>query len=101
MSTAYTVVTLVAAALAAFSAGATFFRAAWVIRALTDYGIPSSWLPWLATAKAAGAIGLLAGLFVPVIGVLAAIGLVLYFTGAPSEPGAQSREQPRRRRFHR
>jgi hypothetical protein len=34
------------------------------------------------TAKAAGAAGLLVGLFVPVIGVLAAIGLVLYFAGA-------------------
>ncbi|MGW1882462.1 DoxX family protein [Streptomyces sp. NPDC001970] len=33
-------------------------------------------------AEAAGAAGLLAGLFVPVIGVAAGIGLVLYFTGA-------------------
>ncbi|GAA2776564.1 hypothetical protein GCM10020219_054420 [Nonomuraea dietziae] len=30
----------------------------------------------------AGAAGMLVGLLVPVIGVLAAIGLVLYFTGA-------------------
>jgi hypothetical protein len=33
-------------------------------------------------AKATGAAGLLVGLFVPVIGVMAAIGLVLYFIGA-------------------
>jgi hypothetical protein len=32
--------------------------------------------------KAAGAAGLLIGLFVPVIGVMAGIGLVLYFAGA-------------------
>src|SRR5215217_7458068 len=37
---------------------------------------------WLGTAKAAGAAGLLVGLFVPVIGVMAGIGLVLYFAGA-------------------
>lgn len=44
--------------------------------------IPRSWWPWLGTAKAAGAVGLLAGLFVPVVGVIAGIGLVVYFAGA-------------------
>lgn len=82
MSTAYLVVTLVAAAMAAFSAGSVFFRAKWVTQPLADYGIPDSWLPWLGAAKAAGAAGLVVGLFVPVIGLLAGIGLVLYFTGA-------------------
>ena|SRR5215218_2027310 len=43
---------------------------------------PRSWWPWLGTAKAAGAAGLLVGLFVPVIGVMAGIGLMLYFAGA-------------------
>jgi DoxX-like family len=38
--------------------------------------------PWLGTAKAAGAAGLLVGLFVQVIGIVAGIGLVLYFAGA-------------------
>ena len=33
-------------------------------------------------AKVAGATGLLVGLFVPVIGVMAEIGLMLYFAGA-------------------
>jgi len=36
----------------------------------------------VATATAAGAAGLLVGLVVPVIGVLAGFCLVLYFTGA-------------------
>jgi DoxX-like protein len=44
--------------------------------------VPESWWRWLGTAKAAGAVGLVAGLFVAPIGVAAAIGLVLYFTGA-------------------
>ncbi|HEY0451296.1 DoxX family protein [Actinophytocola sp.] len=82
MSTTYTVVTIVGAAMAAFSAGSVFFHATWVVEPLSDYGVPRSWWPWLGTAKAAGAAGLVVGLFLPVIGVLAGIGLVLYFAGA-------------------
>ena len=82
MSTAYIVVTLLGAALAAFSAGSVFFRAKWVVEPLSDYSVPRSWWPWLGTAKAAGATGLLVGLFVPLIGVMAGLGLVLYFAGA-------------------
>lgn len=40
------------------------------------------WWPWLATAKLAGAIGLVVGLAIPPIGVAATIGIVLYFSGA-------------------
>src|SRR6266568_2366116 len=82
MSTAYVVVTILAAAWVGFSAASVFFRAKWVVQPLADYGVPRSWWPWLGTAKAAGAAGLLVGLFVPVIGVMAEIGLVLYFAGA-------------------
>ncbi|AIR99866.1 DoxX family protein [Streptomyces glaucescens] len=82
MSTTYVVVTVLGAVMAGFSAGAVHFRAEWVVRPLAEYGVPRAWWPWLAAAKAAGAAGLLAGLVVPVIGVLAAAGLVLYFTGA-------------------
>ncbi|MER6787710.1 DoxX family protein [Streptomyces sp. NPDC000658] len=82
MSTAYVVVTVVGAAMAAFSAASLFLGAEWTAKPLADYGVPRSWWSWLAAAKAAGAAGLLAGLFVPVVGVLAAIGLVLYFLGA-------------------
>lgn len=82
MSTAYVVVTVVAAAMVAFSAGAVFLRASWVVQNLIDYGVPRSWWGWLGGAKAAGAAGLLVGLFVPIIGVIAAIAVVLYFVGA-------------------
>ncbi len=82
MSTAYVVVTLLAAAMTGFSAASVFFRAKWVVQPMADYGVPRSWSAWLGTAKAAGAAGLLAGLFVPVIGVLAGAGLALYFAGA-------------------
>lgn len=82
MNTAYVVVTLLAASMVGYSAFAVFSHAKWVVQALADYGVPRSWWPWLGTVKAAGALGLLVGLFVPAIGVLAAIGLVLYFAGA-------------------
>jgi hypothetical protein len=82
MSTSYVVVTSVAAALSAFSAGSVFAHAKWVTEPMAAYHVPESWMPLLGTAKAAGALGMLVGLFVPVIGLLAGIGLVLYFTGA-------------------
>ncbi|MGW0608953.1 DoxX family protein [Streptomyces sp. NPDC002788] len=82
MSTTYVVVTVLGAAMAGFSAASVFFRAEWVVKPLADYGVPRSWWPWLGVAKAAGAVGLLMGLLVPVVGVLAGTGLVLYFLGA-------------------
>jgi hypothetical protein len=44
--------------------------------------IPRSWVPVLGVLLAAGSLGLLAGLAVPLLGALAAAGLVLYFLGA-------------------
>jgi hypothetical protein len=78
----HTIVTVFAAAWVAFSAYAILTRAAWVVEPLASYGVPASWWPWLGAAKAAGAAGLLAGLLVPAIGILAGTGLILYFTGA-------------------
>lgn len=82
MSTAHVIVTLVAAAMVGFSAVSVFTHAKWVVEPLADYGVPASWWPWLGTAKAAGALGLAAGVFVPVLGIVAAVCLVLYFLGA-------------------
>lgn len=82
MSTAHVIVTILAAVWVGFSAAAVFLHARWVVQPLTDYGVPRLWWPWLGTAKAVGAAGLLVGLFVPVIGTIAGICLVLYFTGA-------------------
>ncbi|MET9953930.1 DoxX family protein [Streptomyces sp. NPDC006339] len=60
----------------------TFTRNPAVVGSMTKLGVPDSWLPWLGAAKAAGAVGLLAGLAVPLLGEAAAVGLVLYFAGA-------------------
>ncbi|MFY7066679.1 DoxX family protein [Nocardiopsis changdeensis] len=45
-------------------------------------GVPRTWIPVLGTLLGAGALGLLAGLAVPAVGLAAAAGLVLYFVGA-------------------
>ena len=82
MSTAYTVVSIVGAVLAGFSGAALLLRLPFVVESLTSYGVPRSWWPWLAAAKVAGAVGLVAGLWVPWVGLAAGVGLVLYFTGA-------------------
>ncbi len=82
MSTPYVLVTVFAALWVGFSAFSLLRGATWVTDSLTQYGVPRTWWPWLGAAKAAGALGLLAGLLVPAVGVAAGVGLVLYFTGA-------------------
>ncbi|WP_306364570.1 DoxX family protein [Nocardia sp. CC227C] len=82
METGYIVVTVAAALWVGFSAFALLRRVSWVADPLVRYGVPRTWWTPLGLIKAAGAAGLLAGLFVPVIGILAAIGLILYFLGA-------------------
>ncbi|WP_406862192.1 DoxX family protein [Streptomyces sp. HUAS MG47] len=75
------VAVLLAFALSA-SAFLTFTRNPQIVGSMTKLDVPETWLPWLATAKAAGAIGLLAGLAVPLLGGAAAVGVALYFVGA-------------------
>jgi hypothetical protein len=82
MYVAHIIVTVLAALMAGFSGTVLLMRADWIVQALTDYRVPRTWWTWLGLAKAAGAVGLVVGLFVPVIGVAAGIGLVLYFAGA-------------------
>ena len=53
-----------------------------VVESLGQCGVPSSWHPRLAVAEIAGALGMVLGLWVPALGVAAAVGVVLYFVGA-------------------
>ncbi|MFI9746772.1 DoxX family protein [Streptomyces sp. NPDC052494] len=78
----YTIVAALLAFALSASAFLTFTRNPQITGNMTKLGVPDSSLPWLATAKAAGAIGLLAGLAVAPLGVAAAIGVTLYFAGA-------------------
>ncbi|MEU9621171.1 DoxX family protein [Streptomyces sp. NPDC088251] len=83
MSVAYIVVTLITIAANAGIAVADFARAEFVLANSAEVDLPRSWLPMLATLKAAGAVGLAVGLLgFRVIGTAAAIGLVLFFVGA-------------------
>ncbi|MFQ6325839.1 DoxX family protein [Nocardia sp. CWNU-33] len=82
MHTAYLIVTVLAAAWVGFSGFSLLRRAKFVVDPLVEYGVPESWWTWLGLAKTAGAIGLVAGLWIPVIGYAAAVGIVLYFAGA-------------------
>ncbi|MFI5759621.1 DoxX family protein [Streptomyces sp. NPDC051563] len=82
MQIAATVVTVLAAAMSGFSGYSLLRRAPWVVEAMEQYEVPRAWWNPLGAAKSAGALGLLAGFFVPALGIAAGIGLVLYYTGA-------------------
>ncbi len=82
MFIAYVIVTLLAAAANIFSAALDFIRYKQILINMARVGVPDSWITILGTLKAAGAIGLLIGLGVPLIGTAAAAGLVLFFVGA-------------------
>jgi len=49
---------------------------------MTRWGGAHSWLFTLGAVKAAGALGLMVGIWVPLIGIAAAIGLLLFFVSA-------------------
>jgi DoxX-like family len=82
MFAGYVVVALLAAALNGWAATADFTRAASAVDNAARVGVPQTWLFPLGGLKAAGAVGLLVGIAVPVVGVAAAIGLVLFFVCA-------------------
>src|SRR5438132_10614886 len=82
MFTAYIVVTLLAAAANIFSATLDFIRFKPILINMARVGVSESWITTLGTLKAAGALGLLVGIAMPLIGVAAAGGLILFFVGA-------------------
>ena len=84
MSTAYLVVALLAVAANGFSGVAALAHFKPIIPGMVRAGVPVSWLTFpIGTLKTAGAVGLLLGLIgVPLIGIAAAIGLILFFVCA-------------------
>ncbi len=79
----YVVVTVLTIIANAGIAIADLARAKFVLANSAEVGVPESWIPPLATLKAAGAAGLLLGLLgFRLIGIAAAVGLVLFFAGA-------------------
>src|SRR5207253_5571572 len=83
MDTAYLLVTILFAAMAAFSAVAKIRRDAKVVHVIQEVvGVPLRFFPLLAACELAGALGLVLGIWSPWEGVAAGIGLVIYFVGA-------------------
>ncbi|TGA95731.1 DoxX family protein [Streptomyces sp. MZ04] len=82
MFVAYVTLTLLAVAANVCIAAVDYTRSPAVLANMDGAGVPRSWLYPLAHLKLAGALGLLAGFAVPLIGVAAAVGLVLFFSGA-------------------
>ncbi|TJZ56901.1 DoxX family protein [Streptomyces piniterrae] len=78
----YLVVTLLASAVNGLAAIANFIGHEYPKSQADKLRVPRSWMRPLGAVLAAGALGLLAGFAVPVLGTLAAAGLVLYFLGA-------------------
>ncbi len=83
MKAAYVIVTIVTIAANAYATVADLTHAGFIMATMAEVRVPRSWLPPLAVLKAAGAAGLLIGLLgVRPLGIAAAVGLVLFFTGA-------------------
>jgi len=82
MSIAYIAVTIFAVVANSYAATVDFRRPQWVLDNISRWGGSHSWLFTLGALKAAGALGLLVGIGVPLIGVAAAVGLALFFVGA-------------------
>lgn len=82
MFTAYVFVTLLASAANLYAASNDFRRVPFVLENMDRIGLARSKLFTLGILKSAGAIGLLVGLLIPAVGILAAAGLVLFFVGA-------------------
>jgi len=83
MGTAYLAITILLAAMAAFSGVAKIRRHSRIVRVIHEViGVPLRYFPLLATCEFAGALGLVLGIWWPPMGVAAGIGLVLYFVGA-------------------
>jgi hypothetical protein len=83
MHIAYLVVTILFALMVAFSGVGKIRRQPHQVRVIHEtVGVPLKFFPLLAACEFAGALGLLAGIVWPPLGIAGGIGLVLYFVGA-------------------
>ncbi|SOD60344.1 DoxX-like family protein [Streptomyces zhaozhouensis] len=83
MTTVLLVATLLCVLANASIAVADYARAGFVLQNSAEVHVPERALPYLATLKLAGAVGLVAGLvWEPWLGVAAGVGLTLFFLGA-------------------
>lgn len=78
----YAIVTALTSVVLLASAGAKFTRPKRLVDQMTTLGLPYGMLPFLGVALIAGAGGLVVGLWWGPLGIAAATGLTLYFSGA-------------------
>jgi len=83
MHTAYLAITVVFALLVSFSGVGKIRRDPRQVKVIQEtVGVPLRFFPLLAACEFAGAVGLVVGIWWPLIGIAAGIGLALYFVGA-------------------
>ncbi len=82
MNTTTTIFTVVLALIALVSAMGKLSKMPQVIESMTHVGVKPNQIPQLAYLEILGALGLLIGIAVPVLGLVSAIALMLYFLGA-------------------
>ena len=80
MEMPYLVLTIVLAAIAAFSGVGKLCRDP--RHRAGSSGVPLRYFPLLAACEIAGAVGLVLSIWWPVLGMAAGVGLVVYFVGA-------------------
>lgn len=83
MFLAYIILAIVRAAQIGYSSVAKLRHTPRVVKTIVEGAkVPIQWLPWLAACEIAGAAGILIGIAWAPLGIIAALGLVLYFVGA-------------------
>lgn len=83
MAIAYLVITLVLAAMAVFSGVGKLRNDPHIVKVIHEtVGVPMKYFPALAACEFAGAVGLILGIWWPLLGVTAGAGLVVYFAAA-------------------
>ena len=83
MGIAYLVITILLAAIVTFSGIGKIRRDPRIVQVIHELiGVPLKYFSLLAACEFAGALGVVLGVWWPVIGVAAGIGLVIYFVGA-------------------
>src|SRR5690349_19278374 len=83
MGIAYLVVAIVLAAMVLFSGVGKLRNDPHIVKVIHEtVGVPMKYFPLLAACEIAGAVGLVLGIWWPILGIAAATGLVIYFVGA-------------------
>jgi len=83
MGIAYLAVSIVLAAMVLFSAIGKLRHDPHIVKVIHEtVGVPMKYFPLLAACEIAGAVGLVLGIWWPILGIVAATGLAIYFIGA-------------------